>query len=146
MDDASFCMSASDVLPDIRGRSALYSWTFRPIFADVPPDFRGRSALHCQHLHAFPDGYFRGGPSNLTAHVLAFQTERVALIDARYLRTPNTLRMKSLFQSKDSLTCSNLAKLCRIIMERFKRAGSKPAGHTTILAETMVQNSQNQLN
>ena len=76
----------------------------------------------------------------------AFQTERVALIDARYLRTPNTLRMKSLFQSKDSLTCSNLAKLCRIIMERFKRAGSKPAGHTTILAETMVQNSQNQLN
>ena len=76
----------------------------------------------------------------------AFQTERAAFIDARYLRTPNTLRMKSLFQSKDALTCSNLAKLCRIIMERFKRAGSKPAGHTTVLAETMVQNSQNQLN
>ena len=37
----------------------------------------------------------------------AFQTERAAFIDARYLRTPNTLRMKSLFQSKDALTCSN---------------------------------------
>ena len=75
----------------------------------------------------------------------AFQTERAALIDAKYLRTPNTLYMKSLFQSKDATTCSNLAKLCRIIMERFKRVGSKTASHTTetTVAETMAQNSQN---
>ena len=50
----------------------------------------------------------------------AFHQERSAHIDPKFTKKTNILHMESLFKTKDTQTCSNLARFCSTIMNNFR--------------------------